>query len=94
MDEGGMIEEIQGPPCPFRAVGFTSKAWLHKLSPAGQAIIAEHNGVPVDRLPFAYRYSSGPYMHAWMEALGSRKANGQPTRHESGRWLLPEELAA
>ena len=75
-------------PEQFRAVGFTANAVNYPLSPAGQAIIAEHNGVTVDRMPEAFRYSSNVYMHAWIEAL----ALAPVRRHPSGRWLLPSEL--
>ena len=75
-------------PEQFRAVGFTADAVNYPLSYAGQCIIAEHNGVSVESLPEAFRYSSGPYMHRWIEALG---AVANP-RHPSGRWLLPREL--
>lgn len=85
---------IYGPPCPFRAVGFTWKAGLYPLSDNGLAIVAEHNGVRPDQLPRGARCSSGPGMHAWMEALGARKAVGLATRHESGRWLVKTEVAA
>ena len=78
----------------FRKIGFTDDASYYPLSSAGQAIIAEHNGVTVQQLPEAARYSSGPYMHAWIEALGLRKAAGLPTRHADDRWLLPAELSA
>ena len=78
------------PPTPeqFRHVGFTADAVNYPLSLAGQAIIAEHNGVTVESLPDAFRYSSGPGMHRWIEALGAAKVK----RHPSGRWLLPKEL--
>ena len=83
-----------GPPCPFRACGFTWRAGLYPLNAEGQAIIAEHNGTSVDKMPRGWCNSSGPGMHAWIEALGARKAAGEPYRHESGRFLLPAELAA
>jgi len=81
-----------GPPCPFRAVGFTWKAGLYPLSSHGLALIAEHNGVPVSMLPRGARNSSGPGMHAWIEKLGELKASGRAYRHENGRFLLPTEI--
>lgn len=86
------MAEVYGPPCPFRAVGFTSRAGMYPLSAHGQAIIAEHNGVVPDYLPRGARFSSGPYMHDWIERLGAAKAMGLTVRIE-GRWLLPRELA-
>ena len=79
-------------PEEFRAVGFTAVAAEYPLSEAGSAIVAEHNGVQLDRMPVAFRYAPNPWMHAWLEDLGRRKAAGLPTRHESGRWLVPGEL--
>ena len=84
---GASVSDIPSA-ADFRAVGFTAAAANYPLSPAGQAVIAEHNGVTVESLPPAFRYSSGPYMHSWIEALGRAKVN----RHKSGRWLLPHEL--
>lgn len=78
----------------FRAIGFSDNAINFPLSEAGQAIIAEHNGVSVEQLPEAFRYSSNAHMHRWMGALGARKLAGLPTRHESGRWLLMGEIEA
>lgn len=72
----------------FRKVGFTGEAANWPLSPAGQAIIAAHNGVTVEQLPEAFRYSSNKHMHEWIEALGAAK---EP-RHPSGRWLTHKEL--
>jgi len=80
-----------GPPCPFRAAGYTWKAGLYPLSPSGLEIIAEHNGVSVDQLPRGARNSSSAYMHSWIEALGARKALGLDTRRD-GRWILPSEI--
>ena len=80
-------------PEEFRAVGFSAVAADHLLSEEGCAIVAEHNGVEPDRMPRAFRYAPNPWMHAWLEELGRRKAAGLPTRHESGRWLVPSELA-
>lgn len=84
----------QAKPCPFRSIGFTAAAAQYPLGADGLEIIAEHNGVTVDRLPFAARFSSGPGMHDWMTRLGSRKAAGLPYRHPSGRFLLPSEIRA
>jgi hypothetical protein len=83
-----------GPPCPYRAVGYSWQAGLYPLSDNGLAIIAEHNGIPADKLPRGARCSSGPGMHRWMEALGALRAAGLPYRHASGRFLLPAEIAA
>jgi hypothetical protein len=83
-----------GPPCPYRAVGYTWQAGLYPLSDNGLAIIAEHNGTTPDELPRGARCSSGPGMHGWMEALGARKSAGLPYRNQNGRFLLPAELAA
>lgn len=77
----------------FRAVGFTAAAAKYPLSEAGCAIVAEHNGVESEHMPHAFRYAPNPWMHAWIEELGRRRASGMPTRHESGRWLVPSELA-
>lgn len=76
----------------FRAVGFTAAAADHPLSEAGCAIIAEHNGVRVEQLPRAFRYSSNAYMHLWIEALGRAKATGRRTRGQDGRWLPMDAL--
>ncbi|MET0439183.1 MAG: hypothetical protein ABW043_16990 [Devosia sp.] len=81
-----------GPPCPFRAVGFSGSAGNYPLSTAGKAIIAEHNGVSIDALPFGSRFSSGAHMHRWIEALGERyMATGEYPRRD-GRWLSMREL--
>jgi len=79
-------------PEEFRAIGFTAAAADHPLSDAACAIVAEHNGVEPDRMPRAFRYAPNPWMHAWLEELGRRRTAGLPTRHESGRWLVPAEL--
>lgn len=81
-----------GPPCPFRAVGFTWQAGLYPLSAGGLAVIAEHNGVPVEGLPRGARNSSSAYMHKWIERLGDLKALGFPYRHENGRFLPMGEI--
>jgi hypothetical protein len=81
-----------GPPCPFRSVGFTWRAGYFPLSRAGQAVIAEHNGVPMEKLPRGARNSSSAGMHRWVERLGHLKTLGLPHRHESGRLLLPAEI--
>ena len=60
--------------------------------PAALEILAEHNGVRVDQLPREAFTASNPYMLDWLTRLGERKAAGLPTRHESGRWLRPEEI--
>lgn len=78
----------------FRKIGFTDAAIDFPLSAYGQEIIAEHNGVTVGQLPEAARYSSNAYMHSWIEALGARKSKGLSTRHQTGRWLLLNEVAA
>lgn len=83
-----------GPPCPFRAVGYTWQAGGFPLSPEGLAIIAEHNGVRVDQLPRGARNSSNAYMHKWIERLGGLKAEGLPYRNADGRFLTSRELAA
>ena len=80
-------------PEEFRAVGFTEAAANFPLSEEGIAIVAEHNGVEPDRMPRAFRYAPNPWMRDWLEILGQRKAQGLPTRHESGRWLVPAELS-
>lgn len=79
-------------PEQFRAVGFTAAAAEFPLSEAGCAIIAEHNGVESAQMPAAFRYAPNPWMHAWIEELGRRKAAGLATRHETGRWLVPREF--
>lgn len=86
------MDSMYGPPCPFRSAGYTWKAGFYPLSPSGLSIIAEHNGVPPEKLPRGARNSSGPGMHRWIEELGRRKSAGMPTRHSSGRWLSPSEL--
>jgi hypothetical protein len=86
------MTETYGPPCPFRAIGYTWKAGLYPLSPAGIEIIAEHNNVRADQLPRGARNSSGPQMHSWIEALAAAKLAGRDVR-KGDRWLLPSELA-
>ena len=78
-------------PDQFRAIGFTTAA-AFPLSSAGLAIIAEHNGVSIDRLPAAARYSSNAWMHRWIEALGHARIGGRPIRDADGRWHSPKEL--
>lgn len=86
--------EFHGPPCPFRAVGFTGSAGAFPLSAGGLSIIAEHNGVPVDKLPRGARNSSSAYTHDWIERLGRLKTEGRPYRHIDGRFLSPREITA
>jgi hypothetical protein len=81
-------------PCPFRAVGFTADAINYPLSPAGQKIIADHNGVLVDQLPPGFRYSSGPGMHRWIETLGELLLVGACVRDDDGRWWTLARLEA
>lgn len=76
----------------FRAIGYTDEAINYPLSPAGISIIAEHNGVSPDQLPEAARYSSGPYMHKWIEALGSARGLDRTVRDADGRWFGMSEL--
>jgi hypothetical protein len=73
----------------FRDVGFTADAANFPLSRAAQEVVAEHNGVTVERMPEAFKYAPNAYMRDWLEALGSAATR----RHASGRWLLPRELA-
>jgi hypothetical protein len=90
----GRPGETSATPTPeqFRKVGFTANAVNFPLSPTGQAIIAEHNGVTVDYLPEACRYSSNAHMHRWIEALGEAKAAGLPYRDPDGRLWTPARL--
>ncbi len=81
-----------GPPCPFRAVGFAWQAGNYPLSQDAQRIVAEHNGIPVERMPRGFRNAPNTFMLAWLERLGGRLSAGLPTRHGSGRWLLMKEL--
>ena len=81
-------------PSPFRAIGFTAEAENWPLSDAGAAIIAEHNGVPLDKLPPLMRHASCGGMHRWLEALGAHKAAGRQVRDPDGRWWTPARLAA
>lgn len=83
-----------GPPCPFRACGFTWEAGFYPLSANGLAIIAEHNGVRPEQLPRGARNSSNAYMHRWIEALGVAKAAGSAIRDDDGRWFTVARLAA
>jgi len=80
-----------GPPCPFRAIGFTWKAGLNPRTPESLSIVAQHNGVPVDRLPWAMRYAPNPLMLAWTHRLGVMQAKGHDVRPD-GRWLTMKEL--
>jgi len=80
-----------GPPCPFRAVGKTWKAGLLPYSPEGLSVIAQHNGVTVDKLSMPNRHASNPYMQTWMHRLGVAQAAGVDVRPH-GRWLTPEQL--
>lgn len=82
-----------GPPCPFRAVGYTWRAGFYPMTPEATSIIAEHNGVRPDQLPRGARNHSNPYMRDWIQALGELKAAGLPYRHESGRFLAPSEMS-
>lgn len=84
-------DHVHGPPCPFRAVGFTWQAGAYPLSQAAQAIVAEHNGVPVEKLPRGARNAPNVHMLAWLERLGGRKEAGLPYRRD-GRWMLMREL--
>lgn len=85
------MSELYGPPCPFRAVGFTGNAGNHPLSYYGQLAVADHNGITVNQLPRGARFAPNPYMYRWMEALGERIAAGLPHR-KGGRLMLPSEL--
>jgi hypothetical protein len=81
-------------PLNFRGVGFTEAAAAFPLSPAGQKIIADHNGVRVDQLPAEFRYASGPGMHRWIEALGRLLIAGACVRDDDGRWWTMARLEA
>lgn len=84
--------EPVGPPCPFRACGFTWEAGGYPLSARGQEIIAEHNGVGVGQLSRGARNAPNPYMLAWIEALGMAKAANRIVRDADGRWFTPSRL--
>lgn len=81
-------------PLNFRGVGFTDAAVNYPLSPAGQKVIADHNGVTVDRLPAEFCYSSGPGMRRWIEALGALWLAGACVRDPDGRWWTMKRLEA
>lgn len=83
-----------GPPCPYRAAGFTWQAGLYPLSADGVEIVAAHNGVAASKLARGARYAPNPWMLAWIESLGERLAAGLPWRDPDGRWLTPDRLAA
>jgi len=85
-------DHIQGPPCPFRAVGFSAGAGLYPKSIEALTLMAERMNVPADKLPRGMRNHPNPYMRDWMEALAVRRLNGEEYKHESGRYLLPSEL--
>lgn len=80
-----------GPPCPFRAIGFTWKAGLFPRSRQSLSIIAQHNGTTVDKLPWAYRYAPNAAMWNWTHRLGGLQEAGFDVRPD-GRWLTMEEL--
>jgi len=86
-------DHVQGPPCPFRAAGFTWEAGLLPLSPEALDIVAEHNGVKIEQLPRGARNAPNPYMLSWLHALGTAKSEGRPHRHASGRFLFLGEMA-
>lgn len=71
----------------FRKIGFTLHAAVNPLSDNGASIIAEHNGVPLDKLPPLYRYASSSKMREWIEQLGALKAAGLPYRGNDGRFI-------
>lgn len=74
----------QGPPCPFRAVGKTGDAGNYPYNRQALPIIAEHNGVPIERLSKGMRYASNRYMQVWMAQLGALKLKGLAYRMNSG----------
>lgn len=78
----------------FCKVGFTDAAINYPLSHAGQLVIALHNGVEVSQLPEAFRYSSGPGMHRWIETLGRLLVAGACVRDDDGRWWTMARLEA
>ena len=83
-----------GPPCPFRAVGFTWRAGMYPLSAAALAVIAEHNGVAAELLPRGARFASSRAMQVWIEALGAAREAGRIVRDLDGRWFTPSRIAA
>lgn len=87
------MNDIIGPPCPYRAVGFTWAAGLFPLSKGAQGIVAEHNGVAPEKLSHGARFAPNEGMRAWMDALGKRYAETGALPRIGNRWMLPGELA-
>lgn len=80
-----------GPKCPFRAVGMPWQSGYYPISYAAKAIKAEHNGITVDRAPYAYGYAPNPAMQEWYEMLAGARAAGHTVRFD-GRWLTRAQL--
>jgi len=80
-----------GPPCPFRAIGYTWKAGLFPGSPQYVSIIAQHNGIAVDKLPWAYRFAPNRPVLDWLHRLGSLQDAGLDVR-PNARWLTMKQL--
>lgn len=82
----------QGPPCPFRACGFTGDAGNYPKSLAALELTAEMLNVRVDQLPRGARNHPSPYTQKWMERLAQLRLDGAAYRHEGGRFLLWSEV--
>jgi len=54
-------------PSDFRAAGFTAAAASFPLSDAACQWLADFNGVPVEKMPLAWRYAPNEYMRKWLE---------------------------
>lgn len=55
----------------FRAAGFTAAARDYPLSHAATDWLAAYNGVPLERLPAAWRYAPNADMRAWIEWMAA-----------------------
>jgi len=78
----------------FRSVGLTHFAVLTPHTEAGLSIAAQHSGVPVEKLPPAFRYASNVYMRDWFDRLGRAQMAGHIVRDPDRRWLTNERLDA
>ena len=86
-----IYREPAGPKCPFRAVNMPWQSGFHPLSTAAKSIKSEHNGIMLERAPYAYGFAPNPAMQEWYELLAAKRAEGHTVRFD-GRWLTRAQL--
>jgi len=83
---------VETPVSRFRKVGFSADAENYPLSDAGLLIVAEHNGIQVEKLMDEFRYAPNPHMQKWLDALGRARLEGHSVRDPDRRWWTRDRL--